>query len=386
MTKLKYNVVANNALRITLPFLVFHILLIMGCRPIQTDAPEKETTTDREEQNTKVKVIYPNVPGSFVATTKKVKPSVVNIFTAQVVQERSRSGFSMFEDLFGRPHRERIQRSLGSGFIIDAQGYIFTNYHVIRGAQEILVQLADKRQVPATPVGIEPGIDAALLHIDADKLTPITMGDSNLLEVGEWVMAIGNPFGLSHTVTAGIVSAKGRNWQDLGAQTASGGGYQNFIQTDASINPGNSGGPLVNVAGEIVGMNTAVTAEGQGIGFAVPINMLKTILPQLKRSGRVLPAWLGIGIRDVDERIAQITGTLNGVLITELYKNGPAHHSDLQIGDVIIRFNSTDIRDSSMLAWMTATAGIGNKVLLDVMREGKQIQISVEVQAKPFSN
>lgn len=375
-------------LRLTSPIFVVFLLFVTSCRPLQQNdsSPKDPTPNTPSTDDSKVKIIYPNVPGSFVATAKKVKPSVVNIFTAQVVRDQNRSGFSMFEDLFGRPHRERIQRSLGSGFIIDAQGYIFTNYHVIRGAQEILVQLADNRQVPATAVGIEPGIDVALLHIDADKIDPVIMGNSNNLEVGEWVVAIGNPFGLTQTVTAGIVSAKGRNWQDLGAQSTGGGGYQNFIQTDASINPGNSGGPLLNVSGEVVGMNTAISAEGQGIGFAVPINMLKTILPQLKRSGRVLPAWLGIGIRDVDERISQLTTAQNGVLITELYKDGPAFDSGLQVGDVIVKFNDTEVRDSSMLAWMTATAGIGNQVLLHIVRERKPLQISVEVQAKPFSN
>ncbi|MBN2525513.1 MAG: trypsin-like peptidase domain-containing protein [Deltaproteobacteria bacterium] len=365
------------------------LLSLVACRPIATSddptAPRPSPLSGTSGQNENVKVVYPNVPGSFVATTKKVKPSVVNIFTAAVVSDQPRSGFSLFEDLFGRPHRERIQRSLGSGFIIDAQGYIFTNYHVIRGAQQIVVQLADKRQIPAIPVGIEPGIDAALLHIDADKLAPIEMGDSDLLEVGEWVMAIGNPFGLSHTVTAGIVSAKGRNWHDIGNQSnADDGGYQNFIQTDASINPGNSGGPLVNVSGEVVGMNTAISAEGQGIGFAVPINMLKTILPQLKRSGRVLPAWLGVGIRDLDERISQLTNAPNGVVITELYKDGPASKSGLQVGDVIVKFNGQEITDSSMLAWLTATAGIGNTVLLEIKRDRNTQKIEVEVQAKPF--
>ena len=371
------------------PGILLLCLCAAACRPVQNDRPEQVPVSPAVSESPSgegVKVIYPNVPGSFVATTRKVKPSVVNIFTAAVVRDQPRSGFSLFENLFGGPHRERIQRSLGSGFIIDAQGYVLTNYHVIRGAQQIVVQLADKRQVPATPVGIEPGIDVALLHIDADRLHPITMGDSDRLEVGEWVMAIGNPFGLSHTVTAGIVSAKGRNWQDIGAQSASDGGYQNFIQTDASINPGNSGGPLVNVSGEVVGMNTAITAEGQGIGFAVPVNMLKTILPQLKRSGRVLPAWLGVGIRDLDERVSQLTSAGNGVLVTELYKNGPAYQSGLQEGDVIVKFNDVEVTDSAMLAWMTATAGIGNKVTLDIMRDRKPLKIEIEVQAKPFGN
>ncbi len=358
--------------------------LSQGCRPlqkVQDDPPPAPPSTPAPAEPPRV--IYPNVPGSFVATVKKVKPSVVNIFTAQVVQERVRRGFSLFEDLFGGTHRERIQRSLGSGFIIDAQGYVLTNYHVVRGAQQILVQLEDRRQVPATPVGIEPGSDVALLHIDADRLTPVTMGDSDALEVGEWVVAIGNPFGLAHTVTAGIVSAKGRNWSDLG--DSGNHGYQNFIQTDASINPGNSGGPLVNTAGQVVGMNTAITAEGQGIGFAVPSSMLQMIVPQLKRSGRVVPAWLGVGIRELDRNVTAATGASSGVLITEIYREGPAHEAGLRPGDVIVSFNGQPVTDPSMLAWMTATAGIGNAVTLDIIRNRKPARLTVQVEARPMN-
>jgi serine protease Do len=368
--------------RLYIPLLL--ILFYSACRPLDNSADLNKQPSEQQQKSPAppVKIIYPNVPGSFVSVTKKIKPSVVNIFTAQIVHDQIPNKFSLFENLFGGPHRNRIQRSLGSGFIIDTQGYIVTNYHVIKGAEEILVQLEDKRQIPATPVGIEPSTDVALLHIEADKLNPVTMGNSENLEVGEWVLAIGNPFGLSHTVTAGIVSAKGRSWGDLGENIH---GYQNFIQTDASINPGNSGGPLINVAGEVIGMNTAITAEGQGIGFAVPSNMLKLIIPQLKHSGRIVPAWLGVGIRDIDDKIASITGASSGVLITEIYKNGPAHKASLRPGDIILEFNGKPVSNSSMLAWMTTTAGIGNNVILKIMRAGNITEIKIEVQARPLN-
>ncbi|MBN2802480.1 MAG: trypsin-like peptidase domain-containing protein [Deltaproteobacteria bacterium] len=364
--------------------LLFASLAVFACRPVKNSDENRNLSQndDSEQTSSPIKIIYPNVPGSFVEIARKVKPSVVNIFTATLIQDGDRNNFSMFEDLFGTPHRDRIQRSLGSGFIIDTQGYILTNYHVIKGAQKILVQLSDKREVSATPVGIEPTTDVALLHIEADKLQPVYLGSSDLLEVGEWVLAIGNPFGLSQTVTAGIVSAKGRSWSDLGEAEH---GYQNFIQTDASINPGNSGGPLVNVNGEVVGMNTAITAEGQGIGFAVPAEMLKVIVPQLKKSGRIVPAWLGVGIRDMDKKIASVTGAPNGVLITEIYKSGPAHKAGLRPGDIIIKFNDKNVSTSSMLAWMTTTAGIGNSVDLKIMRSGELLDVQIEVQARPIN-
>jgi S1-C subfamily serine protease len=327
-------------------------------------------------------VIYPNVPGSFVAISKRVRSSVVNIFTAQLVRESPLLGLPGFEDLFGVPQRERIQRSLGSGVIIDSQGFILTNYHVVRGAQEILVQLEDGREVPATPVGAEPGIDIALLHVDEHGLTPAELGDSDGVEVGEWVVAIGNPFGLSHTVTAGIVSAKGRDYRDIGIRQR---GYQNFIQTDASINPGNSGGPLVNSEGRVVGINTAIAAAGQGIGFAVPVNMVKHILPQLKRTGRVVPAWIGVGIAELPARLRQGAGLTFGVIVTEVYEGGPAASRDgLRPGDVILRFNQAPVRDVAELAWLTNTAGVGNQVELQVLRDGRELMVRLEVAARPY--
>ena len=324
-------------------------------------------------------MVYPNVPGSFVGAAKRVKPSVVNIFTAQIVRNSPFQDWSGLGGLLGRPHQERIQRSLGSGFVLDAQGFVLTNYHVIQGADQILVQLEDGREVSARLVGAEPGIDVALLHVEDTGLTPAALGDSDRLEVGEWVLAIGNPFGLSHTVTAGIVSAKGRDYSDLGIEQR---GYQNFIQTDASINPGNSGGPLVNTAGEVVGMNTALAAAGQGLGFAVPINMVKAILPQLKQTGRVVPTWIGIGIREMTPEMQTRYKSPDGVFVTQVYPGGPAA-GQLAVGDVIVAFNGAKVESSSSLAWMTSTVGVGNRANLRIFRQGRYLDLSIPVREKP---
>ncbi len=360
----------------------------IACRPIEEkpdspidtlEEPPEQPSPLKDTSAPPTRIVYPNVPGSFVATSKKVKPSVVNIFTAQVVRQSPFSRWMGFENFFRHPNAERIQRSLGSGFVIDAQGYILTNFHVVRGAHEILVQLENGRESPAVPVGAEPGIDVALLHVEGTDLVPATLGDSDSLQVGEWVVAVGNPFGLSHTVTAGIVSAKGRDYRDLGMNQR---GYQNFIQTDASINPGNSGGPLVNTSSEVVGMNTAVSAEGQGLGFAVPINMVKAILPQLKRTGRVVPAWLGIGIREMTDELQRRLRAPAGILVTEVFSDGPAD-GYLMPGDVITKFNDEGLLSSSELSWMTSIAGVGNEVKLTVHRRGAEQEITLKVVAKP---
>jgi serine protease Do len=355
----------------------------VACRSVSETPPQPPLPTPAPAvaADPAAKIVYPNVPGSFVAAVKRLKPSVVNIFTAQVVRDHSTFGFPGFEDLFGR-HRDRIQRSLGSGFVIDPQGYILTNFHVVQGAREILVQTDDGREVAAQPVGAEPGIDVALLHVQAPGLTPVVLGNSDALEVGEWVLAIGNPFGLSQTVTAGIVSAEGRDSREIGMGQQ---GYQNFIQTDASINPGNSGGPLANAAGDVIGINTAIAAAGQGIGFAVPIDMVKPILPQLKTTGRVVPAWIGVGIRELDAETAKGIGVEAGVLVTEVFDGGPAARSGLKVGDVIVRFNDTGVHGMSELAWLTNSAGVGNEVALRIRRGGRESTVNVTVEPKPYT-
>jgi serine protease Do len=362
---------------------VFAALAAFGCRSVSEAPAQQKIAPDdgaAAPAPAPAKVVYPNVPGSFVAAVKRLKPSVVNIFTAQIVRDQSPLGIGL-GDLFGL-RRDRVQRSLGSGFVIDSQGYILTNFHVVQGAREILVQTEDGREVAAQPIGAEPNIDVALLHVEASGLTPVSFGDSNALEVGEWVLAIGNPFGLSQTVTAGIVSAKGRDSREIGMGQS---GYQNFIQTDASINPGNSGGPLANVAGDVIGINTAIAAAGQGIGFAVPIAMVQPILPQLKTTGRVVPAWIGIGIRELDADTAAKMGAPAGVLVTEVFDDGPAARSGLKVGDVIERFNGSEVGGVSELAWLTNTAGVGNDVALTIWRNGREQSVSVKVEPKPLT-
>ncbi len=357
--------------------------LVIGCRPVSEPISEPVSITPASagastSTDPLVRVIHPNVPGSFVAVSKKIRPSVVSIFTAQIVAQSPFSDWFGLDRLF-MPNRERIQRSLGTGFVIDAAGYILTNFHVVRGAHEILIQLENGTEIPAVPVGADPGIDVALLHVEAGGLSPAELGDSDHVEVGEWVIAVGNPFGLSHTVTAGIVSAKGREYRDLGMHQR---GYQNFIQTDASINPGNSGGPLVNTLGEVIGMNTAVSAAGQGLGFAVPINMIKTIINQLKRNGRVVTTWIGVGIREISEVYRRKLQLPNGILVTEIYSNGPSDKI-LEPGDVITTLNGTSISSSSEFTWLVGTAGVGSEIRLKVFRKGKIEDITVKAAEKP---
>ncbi|MDD5307802.1 MAG: trypsin-like peptidase domain-containing protein [Deltaproteobacteria bacterium] len=356
-------------------------LAAVSCRPAQEERGAAQPSAAAPQPSPEVKVIYPNVPGSFVNVVKSVRPSVVNVFAAQIVRNGPLFGWPGFEDILGMPRQERIQRSLGSGFIIDGQGFILTNFHVVRGASEILVQLEDGREAPAMPVGADSNIDTALLHVEERNLTPVKLGDSDKLEVGEWVLAIGNPLGLSNTVTAGIVSAKGRDYGDMGIARH---GFQSFIQTDASINPGNSGGPLMNVEGEVVGINTAIAPQGQGIGFAVPINMVKSILPQLRRTGHVVPAWLGVAIRDLLPEIRDRLASPDGVLVTAVYENGPAVSADLKPGDVITGFNGSSVSAASELGWLATTAGVGNEARIAVFRGGKTFETKLVLAPKPY--
>ena len=329
----------------------------------------------------------------FVSMAKKLSPAVVNISTSQAVKTHQlfpRPFPSPFgeEDPFGefgrrffrgpfpyqRPFR---QRSLGSGFIIEADGFILTNNHVIKNAEKILVKLSDGRELEAKVIGKDPKTDIAVIKIDAaGKLPTASLGDSNKLQVGEWVAAIGNPFGLDHTVTAGIVSAKGRI---IGA-----GPYDNFIQTDASINPGNSGGPLVNTQGEVVGVSTAIfTRSGGniGIGFAIPINLVKELLPELKAKGKVIRGWLGVSIQRVTPEIAESLGMekARGALVTNVIDGSPADEGGIKTGDVIVEYNGETIDESSRLPLLVARTDVGKNTRLIVLRDGKKIPIIVTI-------
>ena len=323
------------------------------------------------------------VPVDIPALVKEVSPAVVNISTTQVVRfsrPRMRTPFGRdpFDDFwnnyFGNAPREQKRRSLGSGFIVSEDGYILTNNHVIEKADEITVTLLDKEELKAELVGSDPKTDIALIKIKAGKKVPhISLGDSEKLEIGEWVVAIGNPFGLGHTVTAGIVSAKGRI---IGS-----GPYDDFIQTDASINPGNSGGPLFNLQGDVVGINTAIIQGGQGIGFATPIHLAKSVLSQLKEKGKVTRGWLGVYIQRLTPEMAESLslGNRKGALVSDVTKDGPAEKAGVKSGDVIVSYDGKEVVNEHDLPQMVATTKPGKKVTVVVIRDGKEVRIPVTI-------
>jgi len=329
-----------------------------------------------------------SVGPDFVDLSKKLKPTVVNIRTAKVVKPRSnqlrprmQSPFdNFFEEFFGQfngqapQQRARREQSLGTGFIISEDGYILTNNHVVSGADEVMVKLADGRELKGEIKGADEKLDLALIKIsDKEKFHAADLGDSDALEVGEWVMAIGNPFGLSQTVTAGIVSAKGR--------VIGNGPYDDFIQTDASINPGNSGGPLFSAEGKVVGINTAIIAGGQGIGFAIPINMAKGIITQLRDSGKVTRGYLGVRFQPLTPDLAKSFGleSEKGALIASVEKDTPAEKAGLKAGDVILEFDGKPIDEGTELARYVATTPIDKKVRIVVFRDGRKQELSVVV-------
>ena len=330
------------------------------------------------------------VPNNFVDIAKRLSPTVVNISTTQVMKERPMMPFpefkGPFEEFFGddfnkffnEPKREFKRQSLGSGFIINKEGYILTNYHVIENATEIIVSLsAGKKEYKAKTVGQDQKLDIALIKITPDEELPVaSVGDSDGLQIGEWVVAIGNPFGLGGSVTAGIVSQKGRI---IGA-----GPYDNFIQTDASINPGNSGGPLFNIKGEVVGINTAIIAGGQGIGFATPINMVKEVLVQLKDTGHVTRGWIGVSIQELTPELARSFGLkdTNGVLISSVNPGEPADQGGLKAGDIVTSFDGRRITELSDLPRTVANTAPGKTVEVKLLRDGREKTVFLKVGTK----
>lgn len=270
----------------------------------------------------------------------------------------------------------------GSGFIIASDGYILTNNHVIEGATAIVVRLQDGREFAATVIGTDPATDVALIQIETGDSLPVApLGDSNELGVGDWVIAIGSPLGLDFTVTAGIVSALGRrdinpDGRDL---------YENFIQTDASINPGNSGGPLINLQGEVIGINTAVNRLGQGIGFAIPINMVKVIIPQLLETGTVRRSCIGVHIQPLSRELALSYGLDRplGALVVGVNPDSPGDEAGLEPGDVILNFDGQEIEEAGELPWLASVSGVGNNVSIDVLRGGSSITMDVTLGEQP---
>lgn len=326
----------------------------------------------------------------FVELAKKLNPTVVNIRTAKNIKPKQRLrrpqqqnpfGNNFFDDFFNRfldempQQRPRREQSLGTGFVISADGYILTNNHVVNGADEVMVKLSDGRELKGEIKGLDEKVDLALIKIsDKEKLPFAELGDSDALDVGEWVMAIGNPFGLSHTVTAGIVSAKGR--------VIGSGPYDDFIQTDASINPGNSGGPLFNAQGRVIGINTAIIAGGGGgIGFAIPVNMAKGVVNQLRDSGKVTRGYLGVRFQPLTADLAKSFGldSEKGALIASVEKDTPADRAGLKAGDVILEYDGKQINEGNELPRFVAATPIDKKVKLSIFRDGKKQEVSLVV-------
>jgi len=330
-----------------------------------------------------------SIPESFTDLVKTASPAVVNIRTVKTIKGGGRVYRHFFNSPFGKQdpfndffdkffgnefQRDFKQRSLGSGFIIDKEGYIVTNNHVIEDADKIKVKLKNGKEFDAEIVGRDPNTDIALIKIKSKNNLPVVkLGASDALKVGQWVVAIGSPFGLEHTVTAGIVSAKGRI---IGS-----GPYDDFLQTDASINPGNSGGPLINMKGEVIGINTAIIASGQGIGFAIPINHAKRIVDQLKSSGEVTRGWLGVGIQDLNKELAEYYGIKDkkGVLITEVFPGDPADKAGIKPKDIVLSINGKKVENTRELSKLVADTSVGDIVKIKVLRNGVEKTFKVKI-------
>ena len=334
------------------------------------------------------------IPEDFSSLADRVSPAVVHIRVEKTMSGGTQrfeqfgqypfGGDPRFKDFFDQFGRQRPpefkQPSQGSGFIIDKDGYIVTNNHVVEGADKIIVVLKDDREYPAEIVGRDPVTDIAVIKVKAQESLPtVPLGNSAELKVGEWVAAIGSPFGLEHTVTAGIVSAKGR--------VIGSGPYDDFIQTDASINPGNSGGPLINMRGEVVGINTMIIAGGQGIGFAIPIDMAKGIIDQLKSDGAVTRGWLGVSIQDLKGNLAEYYGVegKSGALVADVTPGDPADQAGIQAKDIIVDVNGNKVQTSRDVTNLVANLAVGQTAKVTVMRDGQLKTFDVRIGKRPLT-
>jgi serine protease Do len=331
---------------------------------------------------------------AFVSVAERVRPAVVHIGTVQVARNRRppvtpgpfaedpllKDFFDQFFGPRGPGRREEFhQPGLGSGVIIDKRGYVLTNHHVVRGADGVTVRLSSKQEYRGRIVGIDVKTDLAVIRFEpGGEVAVARLGDSDSLRVGEWAIAIGNPFGLDQTVTVGVVSATGR--ADVGIAT-----FENFIQTDASINPGNSGGPLVNLRGEVIGINTAIVATGQGIGFAIPANMVKRITGQLIDRGKVTRGWIGIAMEPLTLDLAHSLGLSDtrGAVVARVYPGGPAAAAGLQKNDVVVSFEGVGVDDYRQLQRLSADAEVGQKVKLEVIRSRERRTVELRVAEAP---
>lgn len=394
------------ALLLILPIIIS--FLSLGCEksdetnvadtgPAKTEQPSKIESADKDKSSsgqTADKKVADTMGGDFPSLADLVevmKPSVVNISTTSVVKPRHfrqmpQSPFGEndpFEEFFKRffgnnPQREYKQRGLGSGFIISEDGYVVTNNHVVEKADDISIILENGDSYEAKVIGKDTKTDLAVIKFEPEgKLQAVKFGNSDNLRIGEWVIAIGNPFGLGYTVTAGIVSAKGRS---LGL-----GVYDDFIQTDASLNPGNSGGPLFNLKGEVVGVNTAIVARGQGIGFAIPINMADFVIEQLKQGGKVVRGWLGIYVQKLTPEIASSMNLKEdeGALVSDVTPGSPAEKAGIKRGDVIVEFDGEKIDDVTDLTTLSAVTPPGKEATIKLVRDGKTSEVTVKLGETP---
>jgi serine protease Do len=355
-------------------FLLFLIILIVIIPVWSWGATEKITTKDWRN--------------GFVQVAKKVQPAVVSIRSERTVTVSPGEGFgedffkgTPFEDFFkqhGGPPMKRRQMGEGSGVIVDPKGYILTNYHVVTGADKLTIRLFDGRELKGTVQGTDPKTDLAVVHVEAKDLPLATLGDSDKIQVGEWAIAIGSPFGLEETVTVGVISAKGRT--GLGTGT-----YEDFIQTDASINPGNSGGPLVNIEGEVVGINAMIISPGQGIGFAIPINLAKSIMAELIKTGKVIRPWVGIGLQNLTPELMKRFNVKEkeGALISQVYEGSPAEKAGLKVGDIIVQIDGKNIKDSQDVVREVLKRQVDQKIQFEVIRDGKRVEVSVTTTQMP---
>ncbi|HEX3177193.1 MAG TPA: Do family serine endopeptidase [Methylomirabilota bacterium] len=365
------------------------LLLLVTPAWAQTARPRPKPDSKADAARVDPHAVLRAMEDAFSSVADRVTPAVVNV---SAVPDRPAAGndgegderFRQFfgDDLYERYFKRRPRedtRATGSGVIVDPKGYILTNNHVIENARDITVRLSDSRKFPAKLVGRDPKTDLAVLKVDAPAALPVAeLADSDRLRVGQWAIAIGNPFGLDRTVTVGIISATARN--RVGVAT-----YENFIQTDASINPGNSGGPLLNLDGKVIGINTAIVASGQGIGFSIPINEARAVMGQLISSGRVVRGWLGIVIQDVTDELAGTFGVREreGVLVADVMKGGPADSGGLRPGDVVVDFGGTRIREVPDLQRRVANVRPGQAVKLVVVRDNTRVPVTVTVGEMP---
>ena len=375
----------GSRLALFVPFLV----AMVNCQSKAVSQKKVEQANSPAEKTTPSSSTLLNFQEKFIEVAKKTNPSVVAITSVKTVEVPT-SPFggpgSPFDFFFGNPRnrqqpepQERQQSGLGSGVVVSEDGYILTNNHVVEGADEIKIKFADGEEFDAKVVGTDPPTDLAVLKIEEEdvNLTVIPLGDSDNLEVGEWVVAVGSPFGLYQTVTTGIISAKGR--KSTGITT-----YGNFLQTDAAINPGNSGGALVNLDSEVIGINTAIfskTGGYQGIGFAIPINLAKRVMNELIEFGRVTRGWMGVSIQNIDKTLAEAMGleSAKGALINEVIEDSPADKANLQQGDVVVSLEGKEIEDANDLMNQVALLRPGAKVELGLIRNGKKKEIEFEV-------